>query len=73
MEEFLQVNTFLRDLNAENEKDENEKPGGRGLAKLENIVAIAFDEDRRSSLEYWHANSRHCRARPLRALGHIIA
>lgn len=37
----MDVNSFLKDLNAEGE----EFNASRGLAGLENLVAIAFDED----------------------------
>ncbi|CAD6577006.1 MAG: hypothetical protein TREMPRED_001838 [Tremellales sp. Tagirdzhanova-0007] len=48
MDEFLRSNTFIRDLNAEGKylAGEEEGAGGRGLAGLENLVAIMFDQDR---------------------------
>jgi hypothetical protein len=40
----------LRDLNAEGKYlgGDEEGDGGRGLAGLENLVAVMFDEDRES-------------------------
>lgn len=54
LDEFLFSNTFVRDLNAEgildDDPDSDEPPtgrerGGKGLGKLENVVAVAFEED----------------------------
>ncbi|BEI87849.1 uncharacterized protein CcaverHIS019_0105670 [Cutaneotrichosporon cavernicola] len=49
MRQFLQTNTFLRDLNGEKDMDEEggfrRENGGRGLGGLENVVAIAFRDD----------------------------
>ncbi|KAL7421573.1 hypothetical protein Q5752_003342 [Cryptotrichosporon argae] len=55
LDEFYGVNTFVRDLNGEGpagvHRSESARPrpkegGGRGLGGLENMVAIAFDDDR---------------------------
>lgn len=52
MQEFLEENSFLRDLNGEGGVDEGggsgREDGGRGLGGLENIVAIAFRDDSES-------------------------
>ncbi|WVQ82426.1 hypothetical protein IAT38_004554 [Cryptococcus sp. DSM 104549] len=55
LEEFYEANSFLRDLNGEKvfagEEEEEEVAGkgrrgsGKGLAGLENLVAIIFDDD----------------------------
>ncbi|GMK54298.1 hypothetical protein CspeluHIS016_0108840 [Cutaneotrichosporon spelunceum] len=49
MQEFLEQNTFLRDLNGEGGVDQGggsgREDGGRGLGGLENVVAIAFRDD----------------------------
>jgi palmitoyl-protein thioesterase len=52
LDEFMEVNEFLRDLNGEkNGKHPTEKEsGGLGLSGLENLVAIMFDADRESLL-----------------------
>jgi len=48
----MEINEFLRDLNAEkkgvNEKLTFEEKGGKGLSGLDNLVAIMFDADRTS-------------------------
>jgi len=52
LDQFMEMNEFLRDLNAEkkglNEKLTWEEKGGKGLSGLENLVAIMFDTDRTS-------------------------
>jgi hypothetical protein len=50
----MEMNEFLRDLNAE-KKGTDEKltygeKGGKGVSGLENLVAIMFDADRTSFL-----------------------
>lgn len=49
MVEFLESNTFLRDMNGEGGVDEGggsgREDGGRGLKGLENMIAVAFRED----------------------------
>lgn len=50
LDEFLTLNTFLRDLNAEGILDDDGEPtgrehGGRGLDKLENLIAVNFLND----------------------------
>ena len=48
----MEMNEFLRDLNAEkkgvDEKLTFEEKGGKGLSGLDNLVAIMFDADRTS-------------------------
>lgn len=51
-EEYLQTNTFVRDLNAEGKDQEPPKEGktgredgGKGLKDLWNVVAVMFDAD----------------------------
>lgn len=51
LDEFLLANTFVRDLNAEGGLDDEGEPtgrehGGRGLGGVENVVAVAFEDDR---------------------------
>jgi palmitoyl-protein thioesterase len=55
LEEYLEVNEFLRDLNGEKKGQDGEQgeltkkeEGGHGLSGLENLVAIMFDADRSS-------------------------
>jgi len=52
LDQFMEMNEFLRDLNAEkkgvDEKLTFEEKGGKGLSGLENLVAIMFDADRTS-------------------------
>jgi hypothetical protein len=48
----MEMNEFLRDLNAEkkgtDEKLTWEEKGGKGVSGLDNLVAIMFDADRMS-------------------------
>jgi len=48
IEEFLEANTFIRDLNAEGKwlAGIDDGDGGRGLAGLENLVLVMFEKDR---------------------------
>ncbi|EIW70935.1 hypothetical protein TREMEDRAFT_29260 [Tremella mesenterica DSM 1558] len=54
LEEFYEVNTFLRDLNGEGVKGSEgefregkwKESGGKGLRELEHFIAIMFDADR---------------------------
>ena len=52
LDEFMSVNEFLRDLNAEKkgsgEKLTEKEKGGRGLAGLNRLIAVMFDADRTS-------------------------
>ncbi|WOO85888.1 Palmitoyl-protein thioesterase 1 [Vanrija pseudolonga] len=50
LDEFLLANQFIRALNGEGGLDDDGEPtgrehGGLGLGQVENVVAIAFDED----------------------------
>nr|XP_019045996.1 palmitoyl-protein thioesterase [Kwoniella bestiolae CBS 10118]OCF24926.1 palmitoyl-protein thioesterase [Kwoniella bestiolae CBS 10118] len=44
LDEFWEVNSFIRDLNGEKEKGKN--GSGKGVYGLENFVAVMFDQDR---------------------------
>jgi hypothetical protein len=50
LDQFMEMNEFLRDLNAEKkgtgEKLTWEEKGGKGVSGLDNLVAIMFDADR---------------------------
>ncbi|KAK8864163.1 hypothetical protein IAR55_001409 [Kwoniella newhampshirensis] len=57
LDEFYEINTFLRDLNGERplagemigedeSKKREDRGQGRGLGGLENLVAVMFDDDR---------------------------
>ena len=48
MEEFLQTNTFIRDMNAEGKflAGVPEGDGGKGVVGLQNMILVMFDKDR---------------------------
>lgn len=50
MEEFLGLNTYIRDMNGEGKylAGVEEGDGGRGVAGLENLILVMFDQDRES-------------------------